>query len=506
MTQVVIPKRPLILGGLLLGVIADVLLRAPGAPGLNLALWALALGGATGLLHRRKTGAPYPEATILVAGGVLLAATIAWRDSEALKLLALAGSATAFALPAYRAGASWVRRTHVFEYGGAIAAAMASSAFGCLFLAFDGPDDSRAAPAAGVGWWRRLGPVLRGAALALPVLLVVGALFAAADPVFADFMARLVRFDLERIFEHLFVTGLFAWIATGYLRSFLGRSPLAEVGRLVSWRPSLGAGETATALALLDLLFLVFVAVQLRTFFGGAAFVEATPGLSFAEYAREGFFELVAVGAIVIPFLLAADQMMRRDSSRDERVFRALAGLQVLLLAAVMASAIQRLRLYLAEYGLTEARFFAAAFLGWLALLLVWFTATVLRGRRRPFAFGALLMGFGWIAALILTNPDAAIVRANVAREGTGVEFDAAYVTRLSADAVPTLVASLPALTPVAHCRVARSLLDRWGTPPMGDWRSWSLSAWRARVVVARERVALTAALGEMDDCPDGTT
>jgi hypothetical protein len=336
----------------------------------------------------------------------------------------------------------------------------------------------------------------------LPVLLAVGGLFAAADAVFADFVSRIFRFDAERAFEHVFVIGFFAWIATGYLRAFLGRSPLVEVGRMVRWRPSLGATETVTALALLDLLFLAFVGVQLRTFFGGAAMVELTPGLSFAEYAREGFFELVAVSAIVIPVLLAADQLMRRDTPKDDRIFRALAGVQVVLLGAVMLSAVQRLRLYLGEYGLTEARFYAAAFLAWLALMLVWFAATALRGRRAPFAFGALVAGFGWIAVMILANPDGRIVQTNVAREGSGPAFDADYITQLSADAVPALISSLSELSPGAQCRVSRTLLDRWGENPTGDWRNWSWAAWRAREIVSEERVTLEAAVGALNDCP----
>jgi hypothetical protein len=336
--------------------------------------------------------------------------------------------------------------------------------------------------------------------LALPILLVVGALFSAADAVFADLAARVLQIDAERVFEHLAITGVFAWIGTGYLRGFLGRSPFVDAERMITWRPSVGATEAATVLALLDLLFLAFIAVQLRTYFGGAAVVEVTPGLSYAEYARQGFFELVAVGAIVIPFLLVADQFSRRETPRAERIFRALATLQVLLLAAVMASAVLRLRLYLAEFGLTEARLFAGALLAWLALQLAWFAGTVLRGKRKPFAVGALLTGFAWIALMILINPDATIVRANLARTADGIELDAAYVSRLSADAVPTLMASIPALASEDRCQVARSLLDRWGTGPARfNWRNWNWSAWRARTLVAEERGKLAGALG---DCP----
>ena len=43
-------------------------------------------------------------------------------------------------------------------------------------------------------------------------------------------------------------------------------------------------------------MFLAFIVVQLRYFFGGAAQVEVVPGLTYADYARRGFFELVPLG------------------------------------------------------------------------------------------------------------------------------------------------------------------------------------------------------------------
>ena len=56
---------------------------------------------------------------------------------------------------------------------------------------------------------------------------------------------------------------------------------------------------TATVLAALDLLFLLFVALQARWLFGGAGVIEATTGLTVSEYARRGFFELVTAAVKV---------------------------------------------------------------------------------------------------------------------------------------------------------------------------------------------------------------
>jgi hypothetical protein len=251
--------------------------------------------------------------------------------------------------------------------------------------------------------------------------------------------------------------------------------------------------ETGVVLAALDALFAAFVVVQFRSFFGGYAFVEQTTGLTYAAYARRGFFELVAVVALALPLLIAADWVVRSRSRRDLVVFRALAGLLVLLLFVVMASALERMRLYQNAYGLTELRLYSTAFMLWLGATSCWFVATVLRGRRRRFAVGMVLSGLAAVLALNVLNPDALVARTNVDRASSGRTLDAGYVTRLSADAVPTLVGRLDRIEPSARRVVARELLQRWGHGG-GDWRTWSVARRAAERAVESHKAGLEAA------------
>ena len=155
----------------------------------------------------------------------------------------------------------------------------------------------------------------------------------------------------------------FAWLSMGLLRDLV---TAREEDRVVSAavladrpiRRSLGAAELVVALGLVDLVFLAFVVVQLRYLFGGHALVQSRAHLTYAQYARHGFFELAAVAVLVLPLLLGADGLFRRTRPSHERLFRLLAGVLLLLLAVVMASALQRMRLYEHEYGLTELRIY----------------------------------------------------------------------------------------------------------------------------------------------------
>jgi hypothetical protein len=236
-------------------------------------------------------------------------------------------------------------------------------------------------------------------------------------------------------------------------------------------------------MGVIDLLFLSFTLFQFKYLFGGEGAIVSSPGLTVAQFARRGFFELTFVAALCLPLLLAGDWLI----SRDRRVvlsFRLLAGFQLLLLFVMMASAVERMLLYQRHFGLTELRVYTTAFMAWLGIVFVWFWWTVLRGRRERFAFGALVSGLAVIAGLSLLNPDDLIARVNISRAQEGGTLDTAYLVTLSDDAVPALVASLPRLKPDEQRIITEHLLRREARRS-GDWRSWNSSRQRAHELIA---------------------
>ena len=308
--------------------------------------------------------------------------------------------------------------------------------------------------------------------IAAPLLFLFGALFVAADSVFQGYVSDAVPNPRE-LTTHVVLVAAFAWVSAGLLREYLVRPQPVSVDVQSPFR--LGETEVAVVLGLLDLLFLAFVLVQLRYLFGGQALVEARTHLTYAEYARHGFFELVTVAALVLPLLLLADWVRRREEGRNETLFRLLAGALILLLFVVMASALQRMRLYQREYGLTELRVYVTGIMLWLAVVFAWASVTVLRGRRDLFAVGALVSGFAAIVAVNAVNPDALIARTNLHRPN----LDVPYLMNLSDDATPTIVKALPALDPVLRAQLEAQLASR--RRESGDWRSWNLSRRRAQ-------------------------
>ena len=127
-------------------------------------------------------------------------------------------------------------------------------------------------------WYGRPLAVARGLTIALPLLLVFGGLFMSADAAFDNLVRSLFTWDLFDLVSHLILIGWFAWVVGGLLRLVMLKRWSGPTGELPG-RGSVGIIEIGIVLGLLDALFLAFVLVQSRYFFGGAATV-ATASLA----------------------------------------------------------------------------------------------------------------------------------------------------------------------------------------------------------------------------------
>jgi hypothetical protein len=461
---------------ILLGVLGDALLRS--SPwGLNAALWVTALAAATIVVLRPDRN----EVILWLLLALAFAAFVAWRDSPFLKFWNSVVVTASLTLVALRSRRVQLQITSIFKYLTSAVDVALSAAVGPVLLTFG---DVRLDQMRENHPLKRSRSILIGVALAAPLVLIFGTLFVAADPVFEQIVNSVFDWDLASITSHASVACLAAWLAAGYLRTvaFTETSSLASVAEPRT--PSLGIVEIAIALGTTILIFLLFVAVQIQYLFGGEQLVQATLGLSYAEYARRGFFELVSVAALVVPVLLAADWMLDKNSHKNRQSFTALATTLLLLVALVMVSALKRIQLYVDVYGLTGDRLYAAAFMLWIAAVLGWFAMTVLRGKRHRFAFGAIMAGFVVMLSLNALNPDATIARTNLARARAGESLDIQYLATLGADAAPVTLSRSSILPARDKCELIELMTgQRWATQST-DWRSWNLGRERARQLI----------------------
>ncbi len=287
--------------------------------------------------------------------------------------------------------------------------------------------------------------IVRGLLLALPIVVLLAALLAAADVVFSDYVQQVLRWlRIEKIVEYLgragvvFVSGLFLLGAmAAALRHPGERKWIGEENPLVA--PFLGFTESAVVLGAVNLLFAAFVAIQFAYLFGGHLNITAA-GYTYAEYARRGFGELVAVSVLSLGLILGLSELGRREAGRQRGAFLALSSTLVVLVGVILASALLRLLLYEDAYGFTRLRTYTHVAILWMGVLFLAFLALLVVGRVRTFALAVMTVAIGFTATLNLLNVDVFIVHRNAARLAQTGIVDVYYLASLSDDAVPSLV------------------------------------------------------------------
>ena len=336
---------------------------------------------------------------------------------------------------------------------------------------------------------KRFGPALRGALIALPILAILTALLASADLVFSQRLGDTARaFKLENLPEYLlrgFIIAAVAYFLAGILlhaatksrdeEHVLGDKPVSQF---------LGFTESVIIMGSVVVLFASFVAIQFQYFFGGEKNIDLD-GYTYAEYARRGFSELMAVAIFSLLMLILMSLFSRRETRKRRLIFSGMGVGLVVLVLVILTSAFQRILLYEEAYGFSRLRTYTHVFLIWLGLLLVAIMLLEILQRHRIYALAAVLTSLGFVITLGVINVDGLIVNQNVNRAIDGSELDTGYLKSLSDDAVPALANSyrLTAIQTSLHDDLGKVLVsfklqreNSEGEP----WQSYNFSRSRA--------------------------
>jgi hypothetical protein len=416
---------------LVVGLIADQFLRA-GAVGLGASLTFAA--AAVALIFAGRI--VRLEARLLAAAAVLFGTWLSLRASPWLLVPDIA-----VALVLLVVAASLAARGSVLDLGFAEAAARA---FSVVFHAIAGAAFIAKPITRTRSRISALAPVIRGLVIAVPIAGVLAILLASADPIFASFFS--LNFDFGRLALDIVFVVIGSLAMAGLLR-LAAAEPMDRVDG-PTWR--LGTTEAVVVLAVLNTIFAAFAIAQAMAASGTGAETLRTAGITYADYARSGFFQLLWVAGITLVVLVVFSRVTGFAHRGGRLTFLALAEGAIVLTLLIVLVASQRLSLYEDAYGFTMLRLYSHVFAGLIALVFLLLAADLagLFRQRRWFAGVSAICALVLLVSLNVANPEALVVGLNVDRASLAHKVDAQYFRELSSDAAPALLSSKSKLDP----------------------------------------------------------
>ena len=414
-----------LLTALLLGIIYAVMFCRSDARGLNTLLYQLAWCVAV-FLSLRRLGAEKKANAVWYAAILLLAGTVFYTGNSFIQSVSRVGILLCKAfllLGAFSELWDW----HFGKVVGAVLR-LCWKSLAKLLEPFSHLRALRKEKNDGKGRY-----ILLGLVLAVPLLCIVVPLLTSSDAVFRSMLRSVFGWDVPELLKTaLEAVGLALLCALAFYCPLCAQTADAETTEQRE-RKKAHTLVAVTFTAVLTLLYLFYCGVRVTVLFRGGETVLPS-GMTYAEYAREGFFELLAVSAINLLLVIVAQR--RFESSRALRILLTLISVCTYLMAA---SSARRMLLYVSVYGFTFWRLLVLWFLAVVAILLGGAVWTVYHSEFRLFTFSVGVCLVLWLL-FAYARPDRIAARYDLERFGVSDSSVSCVLYDLSEEAVPILL------------------------------------------------------------------
>ncbi len=269
--------------------------------------------------------------------------------------------------------------------------------------------------------------VLIGIGITVPILVIVLKLLAEADEVFESVMNAV--FGSFLFSPHIIFFSLFAWIIFMFVYALAVKLPRHDINysdsRRLNYEPVIGI----TITGILTLFYLVFSVIQVLFLFMNN--MTLPDNMSYAEYARSGFFQLLFVAVVNLIIVLFCMKLFKRS-----RILNIVLTVMCICTYIMIVSSAVRMVMYIKEYDLTYARV--------MVLLMLLMTALLMTGVLiKIFCESLPLFNYSFIVIMSMlllfafSKPASLIARYNLNHERAGKDIDISYILQLGSDAVP---------------------------------------------------------------------
>ncbi|MEH7345922.1 DUF4173 domain-containing protein [Bacillus sp. JJ1532] len=282
--------------------------------------------------------------------------------------------------------------------------------------------------------WKK---VLIGVAISFPFLFIILNLLMSADTQFERLLNNipgLFNFNGEYLFRAVIIL-IYTFGFFGFLQALLQKN-IHIVQKDGSLKPfGVDGIITLTVLLLLDLVYVLFVAVQFKYFFSGTL----DEGYTYAEYARRGFFELLFVTLINLTVTTGVINLTKNVAGILRKTIKLALIILVLSSGVLLISAFMRLTMYEDAYGFTLTRVLAHSFMIFLMVIFAYTLVKIWIERLSLFRF-YFIAALIYYAGLNIVNIDKIVVDQNMARFETTGKIDIQYLNSLSATGIMGLI------------------------------------------------------------------
>ena len=260
------------------------------------------------------------------------------------------------------------------------------------------------------------------------------------DDIFSIDADQIVHIVLSLIFTlplSMYGFGLYVSSNEGYLKDTMTPESCQNALKKTKILPQITA-----VVAVIPILFLyvVFFISQWQYYISG--FTGVLPeNFSYAEYARQGFFELCAVSVINLLFITAIAFFIKRSDEKKPVILKIITLLFCICTLILICTAVAKLVMYIEYYGLTQKRIYAM----WLMLLIGIIFLIIALGQffsKMKIVALSLTVAITMFAGLCLCNVNALTAQYNTDRylNGTLSSVDLEVMEELGDSAIPSLV------------------------------------------------------------------
>ena len=354
---------------------------------------------------------------------------------------------------------------------------------------------------------RSIFSVVIGIIIFLPILFAVVQLLTSVDMAFDALVTRLFNMiSIGNLFPYIlefiigipvafYLYGLLYGNKTGRHADKIQKSSIDQLAATLSFAPKLTIYGAMTAF---NLIYMTFFFAQASYLF--SAFSDHLPEtMTYAEYARRGFFELCTVAGINLAVMTVSYLFIKKEAGEADGAIKIPKTLRVetavlcIFTMLLIVTAISKMAMYIEGFGLTQLRVYTT----WFMVLLFFIFAIVLIRQVKKFnASRMIVIGFIILfMGLCYGNTDGMITKYNIERYEAGtLEFvDDVALYKLSDAAAPYLYDAYqksddPAVkelifTRLTGARVWEGNMEFSTVPYQIDFRSYNLQNSRAESI-----------------------